>query len=456
MSKILHSSFAPAALFVLLAATIPSAFSAVPADEAATLKSTLTPLGGEKAGNKDGTIPEWTGGYTHALAGYKSGQPRPDFFPSDKPLYSVTGKNVDQYADKLSETTKALLKKYPDYRLDIYPTRRTAAAPQWVYDNTFKNATRAKTTKAGEAVDGAFAGIPFPIPKDGDEVMWNHRMSWSGETAYTPFVTWLVTSQGKRIMATKCDEWFANPYYYKDGKPETFKGFYTLNKLLTLEPASKTGEGLLNWQNAETDKSEVWQYLVGQRRVRRSPSITYDTPNFITSGIGFFDEAFGVYGPLDRHDLKVIGKKEMLVPYNNNRAALAAPEQLVTSKFLNPDLVRWELHRVWVVEATLRQGKRHVVPHRRYYLDEDSWNILLSDGWDAKGQLWRGYFSLTLLAPDIPALVGNVVNWGGYNVQTGEYYLSVSTNGLPVQYQITPRRQEDFFGPESLANEGAR
>lgn len=436
------------------AAAMPS-YAAVSAEEAAQLKTTLTPLGAEKAGNKDSSIPAWDGGYTKVPAGYKQGQPRPDFFAGEKPLYSVTGKNVDQYADKLSETTKALLKKYPDYRLDVYPTHRTAAAPQFVYDNTFKNATRAKTTQGGDAVEGAFGGTPFPIPKDGYEALWNHRMSWSGEDAQGQYSTWISTSQGKRILATKYEEQWTNPFYYKEGSLDKFDGNYIKNKLLTLEPSSKSGEALLNWQNVDSEKSPVWQYLVGQRRVRRSPSISYDTPNFITSGIGFFDEGFGVYGPLNRHDLKLVGKKEMLVPYNNNKAAVASAEELMTPNFLNPNLVRWELHRVWVVEASLREGKRHVVPKRMYYLDEDSWNILLSDGWDAKGQLWRGYYSLTLLAPDIPALLGNILNWGGYNVQTGEYYLSVATTGSPMQYQITPRRPDDAYGPESL-NESSR
>lgn len=452
----LRFPFAPVALSIALTAAFSPAYAAVSAEEAAKLKTTLTPLGAEKAGNKEGTIPEWSGGFTQAPAGYKSGAPRPDFFAGDKPLASITGKNLDQYADKLSEATKALLKKYPDYRLDVFPTRRSAAAPQWVYDNAFKNATRAKSAKGGDAVEGAYGGIPFPIPKDGYEVLWNHRMSWAGENAYTPATTWLVTSQGKAIMASKYEEWFSNPYYYKDGAAEKFDGYYIKNKLLTREPASKAGEGLLDWQYVEPAEKPSWQYLVGQRRVRRSPSVGYDTPNFITSGIGFFDEAFGAYGPLDRHDLKLIGKQEMYVPYNNNRAATATPEQLVTPRFLNPDFVRWELHRVWVVEATLRDGKRHVVPKRRYYVDEDSWNILLSDGWDAKGELWRGYYSLTLLAPEIPALLGNVLNWGGYNVQTGEYYLSVATTGAKVQYEITPRQPEDFFSPESLASEGGR
>lgn len=441
---------------LLLSFTAPLAWSAATAEEAALLKTTLTPLGAEKGGNKEGTIPAWTGGMTQAPAGYKSGAPRPDFFPGDKPVLTITGKNVDQYAEKLSEATKAMLKKYPEYRLDVYPTRRTAAAPQWVYDNTFKNATTAKTSKAGEQFEGAFGGIPFPIPKDAHELMWNHRTQWTGENAYGQFSSWIVTGQGKRLLATKYDEWFVNPYYFKEGSVEAFDGLFTKSKVITLEPASKAGEGLLNWQSIDNDKTSVWQYLVGQRRVRRSPSIAYDTPNFITSGIGLFDEAFGVFGWLDRHDMKVVGKQEMYIPYNANKAAMATPEQLLTPNFLNPDLVRWELHRVWVVEATLKEGKRHVVPKRRYYLDEDTWNIALSDGWDAKGDLWRGYFSLPLLAPDIPALLGNVVNWGGYNVQTGEYYLSVATQGLAMQYQIEQRRPAAFFSPDSLAVEGGR
>jgi hypothetical protein len=430
--------------------------AAVSAEEAAKLKTTLTPLGGERAGNKDGSIPEWDGGYTKVTPGYKSGQPRPDPFANEKPLYTITAKNADQYADKLSEVTKALFKKYPNYRIEVYPTHRTAAAPQWVYDNTLKNATRAKTTGDGYGLQGAYGGIPFPIPKDGYEAIWNNRLSWSGEESYFPWSAWIVTGDGKRILATKADEWTSNPIYYKDGSVEKFDGYYSKTEFTTLEPSSKAGEALLSWQSVDTDKTTAWQYLVGQRRVRRAPAIFYDTPNFVTSGIGLFDEAFSLYGPIDRHDLKLIGKREMIVPYNNNKSALAKVEDLIQPNFLNPDLVRWELHRVWDVEATLKPGKRHVVPKRRYYLDEDTWNILLWDGWDAKGALWRGGYSLTLLAPDIPALVGNVVNWGGYNVQTGEYYMSVCTNGAPQQYQMLPRKAESFYTPETLANQGSR
>jgi len=107
-----------------------------------------------------------------------------------------------------------------------------------------------------------------------------------------------------------------------------------------------------------------------------------------------------------------------------------------------------------VIDATLKPGKRHVVAHRRFYLDEDTWQILLTDGWDAKGDLWRLVYSLTELAPDVPALVGNMA-WGVYNLQTGGYYLNAATNGTG-QFKVTKRRPETFFSPEELATMGLR
>jgi hypothetical protein len=194
---------------------------------------------------------------------------------------------------------------------------------------------------------------------------------------------------------------------------------------------------------------------VGQRRVRKAPSVGYDTPDSVTSGIGLFDEAFMLFGPIDKHELKLVGKKEIFVPYNNNKAAAAKVADLVTPQTLNPGLVRWELHRVWEVEATVAAGKRHVVTKRKYYIDEDTWQILLVDGWDAKGELWRTNFTLTLLAPDIPAVLGNVF-WGGYDLQTGAYFLNMASNELPQQLKVMPTIPKSFFSPEELANETGR
>ena len=180
------------------AALLPLAVSAaVTADEAATLKTTLTPMGAERAANKDGSIPAWDGGVAKAPAGYQSGSPRPDPFPADKPVLSINAKNMDAHAARLSDGVKALMRKYPDFRIEVYPTRRSAAAPQYVYDNTFRNATQARLVDDGQGVDGAFGGIPFPIPKDAYEVILNHRLAWTGVNVQTPLRMWLMTADGQ-------------------------------------------------------------------------------------------------------------------------------------------------------------------------------------------------------------------------------------------------------------------
>ncbi|WP_295472655.1 DUF1329 domain-containing protein [uncultured Pseudomonas sp.] len=430
--------------------------AAVSPEQAKRLSSELTPMGAERAANADGSIPAWSGGFTQAPAGYVSGAKRADPFASEKPLYSVTAANLGQYAGVLAEGTQALLRKYPDYRLDVYPTHRSAAAPQWVYDNTLANATRAQLDVASEKVSNAYGGIPFPIPGNGAEVLWNYRLSWQGgDTISSPFDTWLMTAGGRKVQATRAQYTYQFPYYFQDGSLASFNGKYLLGRLYTELPSSKAGEGLMTHWDLDPSVRAAWQYLVGQRRVRRAPNIAYDTPDFVTSGVGLFDEAFMIFGPTDRYDLKLVGKKELLVPYNNNRAALASSDALVKPRFLDPGLVRWEKHRVWVVEANLKAGQRHVVPRRTYYVDEDSWQVLLVDGYDAQGRLGRQQYSLTLLAPDLPALTAQVM-WGGYNLDTGAYFLNSSSNDLSVQYQKVPRPSPAFFTPDAMANASAR
>lgn len=436
----------------LLAAGMGTAVAASSAQDAAKLGASLTPMGAEMAGNKDGSIPAWTGGMTKPLPGYTPGSVRADPFAAEKPLFSIAGQTAGRHADKLADGVQALLAKYPDFRLDVYPTHRTAAAPQWVYDNTRKNATRAKLADDGYAVEGAYGGILFPIPADGYEAIWNHRLAWNGESVEFSLGTWIVTPDGARVQPSAGQEYIQYPYYYKDGSLEKYEGINQLGRFINERPASRRGEAILVHEPSSAGKARaIWQYLVGQRRVRRAPSVAYDTPDFVTSGVGFFDEAFMMFGPVDGYAFTLAGKKEMFIPYNNNRAASAPIETLMGPKFLNPDLVRWELHRVWVVDAVLKDGRRHVVPKRRYYLDEDSWQIVMFDGWDAQGKLWRNNYSLTLLAPEIPAVVTNVF-WGGYDLRTGSYYLNAASNGLSKQYTAVPRRPETDWSPDALAN----
>jgi hypothetical protein len=431
---------------------VQSAMAEVTAEEAAKLKTTLTPFGAERAGNAEGTIPAWTGGYTKVPEGYKNGDHRPDFFADEKPLYSITGKNMDQYKDKLPHGAQFLLKKHPDFRMDVYPTHRSYAAPQWVYDNTFKNATRAKLTESGEGVTGAYGGVAFPIPKKGLEAMWNHKLTWRGQGIEQRGQTMVVTADGKRVQATDAVNLIDYPYYDKEGSLETLDNcVYQLGEFTNVAPPYKAGEAIMDANCVDGSRPRgIWQYLVGQRRVRRAPSISYDTPDFVTSGIGFFDEGFMQYGPFFRHDYKLVGKKEMYIMYNCNRAATAKFKDLLSPNYLNPDHMRWELHRVWVLEATLKEGKRHAVPKRLYYIDEDSWNILMIDGWDAKGQLSRWCYTAPILAPDVPGIL-TFTNWGVFNLRTGSYFINLSSNESAYQYKIVKPKKPGYFSPNRLA-----
>lgn len=431
------------------------ALAAVTPDEAAKLKTDLTPMGAEKAANKDGSIPAWTGGYTTAIAGDKPGGRRGDPFKDEKPLYTVTAKNAEQYAALLTDGTRAMLKKYPDYRLDVYPSHRTGAAPQWVYENTFKNATRAKMN--GDVTAGTYGGVPFPIPKSGVEVMWNHVLRWRGTAWQFSINQYQLTADGKAVLTTSGTGDQQMPYYFQDGTPESFaKGSeYWLLRLINSGPPIRAGEAIVGRTNIDPAKDQAWVYLTGQRRVRKLPNPCCDTPTPSTAGVMSFDELETWNGRTDRFDWKLIGKQEMLIPYNGNRLLQPKTDAEVLGKaYLNPDHVRWEKHRVWVVEASLRAGQRHQAPKGRYYCDEDTWNCVLADRWDANGQLWKTLWSQTFVAPDLP---GTVIGAFGFaDLISGTGFVGNLYNAKPSQYALKPRYSDSVFTPDAMAGEGAR
>lgn len=436
-----------------IALTAIPVMAAVSTEEAAKLKTELTPFGAEKASNKDGSIPAWTGGYTTAIPGDKAGGKRGDPFKDEKPLFSITAKNVDQYADKLADGTKALFKKYPDYRIDVYPTHRTAAAPQWVYDNTAKNATRAKMN--GDIPEGAYGGVPFPIPKTGAEVMWNHNLRWRAPSVQFAVTQYQITADGKPVLTTDGVLDQQMPYYFQDSSLEAFAKHNEnwMIRLVNVGPPIRAGEAIVGRVNLDGAKDQAWVYLTGQRRVRKLPNPCCDTPTPATAGVMSFDEIETFTGRLDRFDWKLGGKKEMFIPYNNNKL-FAVKDADLLGKFPNPDHVRWELHRVWVVDATLRAGQRHQAPKSRYYCDEDTWQCAIGDRWDANGQLWKTVWAYNFVAPDLP---GTVTGPMGFNdLLSGTAFIGNLYGSKAQQYVVKPRISDATFTPDAMAGEGVR
>ncbi len=432
-----------------------AAMAAVTPAEAAELGKTLTPMGAEKAGNKDGSIPAWDGGLTKALPGFVNGGRRDqDPYAAEKPLYSVTAKNMDQYADKLSEGSKAMLKKYPSYRIDVYPTHRTAAAPHWVYENTARNAVRGKLNERNVPT-GVYGGVPFPIPKSGAEAIWNHLLNWRGADLQYDMQSVLVTAEGKAVMTVDALGDQSMPYYDKDGSVDKFDGFYWLLRLVNAGPPIRAGEAILGRLNVDPDKSQSYVYLAGQRRTRKLPNACCDTPTPAAAGVMAFDEIDVFSGRLDLFDWKLAGKRELLIPYNSNRSIKPATyAEVMGPKHLNPDHVRWELHRVWVVEATLKPGQRHVAPKSVYYLDEDTWAAVLGERRDANGQLWKSLWQLPMMMPDVPATTA--MTFGFYDLLSGTWFVSSTGNAKPMHARQMPRYAPSTFTPEALSGGGLR
>lgn len=430
-----------------------AANAAVSQADAAKLGNELTPFGAEKAGNQDGSIPSWDGGYTKAIPGNAPEGRRADPFKDEKPLYSITSSNFGQYANHLADGTQALFKKYPDYRIDVYKTHRTAAAPQWVYANTLKNATAA--TMSGDTPQGMFGGIPFPIPQSGAEIMWNHLLRWRAPSLAFSVTEYQITANGKAVLTSDLSADQQMPYYLKNSSAEEFaqQKEYWLFRALTNAPAIRAGEALLTRMQIDGAKDQTWVYLTGQRRVRKLPNPCCDTPTPAAAGVMSFDEIETWTGRLDRFDWKIVGKKEMLIPYNNNKF-FTVKDTDVLGKFPNPDVMRWELHRVWVVDASLRAGQRHQAPKSRYYCDEDTWQCMIADRWDANGQLWKTLWSTNLVVPDLP---GTVTGPMGFNdLLSGAGFIGNLYGNKDKQYVVKTDIPSSVFSPDAMAGEGVR
>jgi len=439
-----------------------AAQAAATPEEIAQIGTKYLPWGAEKAGNKEGTIPEWKGPVKAANYDPKVPGARPDPFADEKPLFSIDGKNADQYADKLSEGIKAMLKKYPEYRLDIYPTHRTANYPELFKENAVKNATACKTMDDGLKLDGCYAGTPFPFPKTGNEVMWNRLLKYDNYiTDVKGLASYLVNPKGGMTVAGKYDFIAYYPIFNpKQTGPIGPRDPYEKIRIDYYEPARKAGEKLVIHDNVDMVSigRQAWSYLPGQRRVKLSPDVAYDTPSPTGGTAATVDDSAVFYGALDRYDFKLIGKKELFIPYHNYRARdlkVCPPEVINTPMFLNPDCVRWELHRVWVVEANVKPGKRHMYPRRVIYWDEDIPGIGISDNYDAAGQLYRVSHSVPITFYEAPGAGHATDQFVTYDLSNGYYgHQMYSTD--PRGWEVIEPKPEHHFSPEALAGSGIR
>jgi hypothetical protein len=432
----------PIAMLALLAAL--PAQAKVSAEEAARLGTTLTPIGAEKAGNKEGTIPEWNGGLPQ-----KQSERGDNPFAADKPLYSLTAANYKDHEKELTEGSKALFRTFPDYKMNVYPTRRSASYPQWFYDATKKNATGVELTDNGYGFSGAAQGYPFPIPKNGTEVMWNHITRYNTK-GYRGYITAAATTPDGDFAPER--SYLELSYVYNN--PSTTLA--TLNNqnvyamIKTLSPPNKAGTADLLHVPLDriAEQTGVWEFNPALGRTRRIGEVGYDNPLF--DGLMTHDQIDMFNGPFDRYTVKLIGKKEMLVPYN--AYALYDPKlkyrQMLLKGHLNQDLARYELHRVWVMEATLKPGFNHIYKKRVFYLDEDSWLVLAEDIYDNRDQFWRYSEAHAVCFSNVPVVVNGLQMH--YDLQSRRYVAVGLTNEESKLIEYDWEKPAAYFSPQQL------
>jgi len=446
----------------ILALCLPLAYSGVtmaaPSDaQIAQLGgSTLTPFGAEKAGNADGSIPAWTGGITKPPAGYKKGQHHPNPFAGEQPLFTITADNMDQYADKLSAGHKAMLKTYPSFRIPVYPSHRSASAPQRIYDATKQSAKTASLTDTGNGVTGTVNGVPFPFAENGTEAIWNHLLRYRGDQVRR-YVSQAAPTRGGRYTLVEFQEDILFLYSLPDMTEAKLNNRIAMFKQSVKAPARLAGGLLLVHDTLDQVKEprNAWLYNTGQRRVRRAPNVAYDNPGTASDGLRTTDQQDMFNGAPDRYDWTLVGRKEMYIPYNSYElhSDKVTYKDILTPLHINPELARYELHRVWVVEANLKEGSRHIYKRRTFYIDEDSWQIMLSDAYDDRDQLWRVSEGHSINYYEVPIMWTTLETHN--DLQAGRYIaLGLDNQAKMYDFDIPPNPAA--FTPQALRREGRR
>ena len=435
-----------------------SVMAAVSADQAAQLGTTLTPFGAEKAGNAAGTIPEWTGGLAVDAAQIDARGFLGNPYADEKPLFTITAQNMDQYKENLTPGQQALMKRYPDtYRMPIYKTHRSATMPEEVVEAAKTNALNTKMVQGGNGLENFRVANAFPIPQNGLEVIWNHITRYRGGSVKRVVTQATPQTNGSYSLVYFDDE-FVFPAKLKDydaSKPSNVL-FYFKQKVTA--PSRLAGNVLLVHETLDQIKEPrmAWLYNAGQRRVRRAPQVSYDGPGTAADGLRTSDNLDMFNGAPDRYDWQLHGKKEIYIPYNS--FGLDSPElkysDIIQAGHINQDLSRYELHRVWHVTATLKDGERHIYAKRDFYIDEDTWQAAEIDHYDGRGNLWR------VAEAHAVYYYNKLVPWYTietlYDLQSGRYLALGMKNEEKQAYEFGFEATTGDFTPAALRQSGVR
>ena len=423
-------------------------------EEAAKLGGELTPIGAISAASSDGTIPKWTGGYNDP-SGYTDMGELKDPYPDDKILFTITSQNADQYKDKISAGQYAMLKRYPSWKMNVYTTRRTAGFTEDVVQALKTNALNAELTSDGNGVTNSTMTCPFPIPKNGLEIAWNINLLYS-VNYQMDYIYGAPTPSGNYEAVRVTRNCWSYPYCQKGATTASVDNILWKTIMTFRSPPIEDGRMRLLIEHIDQDKDVRfgWVFLPNAKAVRRTPDYQFDSPTPSTGNQLWSDMIIGMMGSPEKYDWKLIGKKEMYVPYNNYRITNRSLKysELILPGHLNSDYLRYELHRVWVVEATLKAGQTHICPKKTLYVDEDSYIPVVFDYYNSGSTLWRVaefYDPLDYVSKGFSSKLA-----GYYDLLDGRYAFYQLRNNEAAPIKRGMNFPDTLFTPATLSAQG--
>ena len=422
--------------------------------------SNQTPIGAERGANKEGTIPEWTGGLTETPEGYSEGEYHVDPFHDDEVKFTISAKNLDEHRAKLTDLQMALLEKYPErFIINVFPTRRSCAYPEFIYEATAKNARTAKVIEEGYGFSGASAGFPFPEPKDAFEVLFNHETRYSGLRYSAKTSGGTMNPNGTFTKTVRQDRRLAF-YHHPDYSSAELENRYFVWRGEWSDPPLAKGQAFSATNTINQVKQPRFGFMWNpdtQRVTQTTPSaFAYTAPMMTSQGMRISDDMFLFNGSPDQYDWKLFGKKEIYIPYNSYAATNPdlKLDEFLRPGFLNPEHIRYELHRVWVITGELKPGKSHKFAKRTLYFDEDTWIAVASDLFNQENVLTHGQFAFVKSYYEHPACIQDFDIL--YELGSGRY----NVDNLKLEYGPAnlndPNVTDRSFGSGALRRSGSR
>ena len=382
------------------------------------------------------------------IPGYESNNGEyKDPFIEDSIIFQIT---KDNYLDYEKYLTPGQIKMFATYGstffMNIYPSRRSCAVPDEVLE--LSKGGNAKLVDGGEGIEGVVGSIPFPNASEPLHHLWNHILRYRGVDIQGGSPYYIVNYNGEKIngagKAIAKNYW--NPFISND------KGLQGKIMTKVTHPPRLADAGVLVIEslNALATPRRAWVYSPATRRVRRAPDIAYDNYSGFSQGLTTIDSFDGFNGAKDRYTWKNGGTELKFMPYNSYKFHNANHEKSLTALHVNQEYLRYELVKVNIVNADLKEDMRHILPHRVMYFDFDSHNFISEDIYDGEKNLIR-YRELPIMNfYDEPMC--NAIHAATYDFATKKYLLNnVRSVDVPkVKWRLEKPHKESMFTPEGF------